>query len=205
MSTAIASPPVVAVTLSIASPSRSTATTVAPRSASISALARPIPLAAPVTTMTAPEMFAVVIVVPLSVASCNDGRRRPGVALPDRNRLLECGAASAVARYCNSPGFGAALPNRGLGPDLFPGPDEKGPRSSAIRQMGLPTRDLNVVQSAASPASVVAIVCYVLCCLKFRFGHAIQAIQGGQLDVDVLADHVGGDACVAQPQRQRIR
>src|SRR5277367_2164649 len=136
MSTAIASPPVVAVTLSIASPSRSTATTVAPRSASISALARPIPLPAPVTTMTAPEMFAVVIVVPLSVSSRNDGRRRPGVALPDRNRLLEWGATSAVARYCNSPGFGAALPNRGPGAGLIPRPRRKGLRSTAIRQMG---------------------------------------------------------------------
>ena len=54
----------------------------------------------------------------------------------------------------------------------------------------LPTRDLNVV---------LAIVCYVLRRKKFRFGHPVQAIQGGQLDVDVPADHVGGDACVAQP------
>jgi hypothetical protein len=66
-------------------------------------------------------------------------------------------------------------------------------------------RDLNVVRSAASPGSVVAIVCYGLRRKKFRFGHAVEAIQGGLLDVDVLADHVGGDACVAQPQRQRIR
>jgi hypothetical protein len=59
-----------------------------------------------------------------------------------------------------------------------------------------------VVRSAASPASAVAIVCYVLRRKKFRFGHAVQAIQGGLLDVDVLADHVGGDASVAQPQCQ---
>jgi hypothetical protein len=66
-------------------------------------------------------------------------------------------------------------------------------------------RDLNVVRSAAAPAPVVAVVCYVLRRKKFRFSHAVQAIQGGQLDVDVLADHVGGDAGVAQPQHQRIR
>jgi cytochrome P450 len=34
---------------------------------------------------------------------------------------------------------------------------------------------------------------------------AVQAIQGGLLEVDVLADHVGGEADVAQPQCRRIR
>ena len=61
------------------------------------------------------------------------------------------------------------------------------------------------VRSAASLAPVVAIVCCVLRRSKFRFGHAVQAIQGGLLDVDVLADNVGGDAGVAQSQCQRIR
>ena len=40
---------------------------------------------------------------------------------------------------------------------------------------------------------------------EFRFGDAAQTIQGGPFDdVDVLADHVGGDASVAQPQCQRV-
>src|ERR1700735_5560039 len=51
-------------------------------------------------------------------------------------------------------------------------------------------RNLNVVRSAASLAPVVAIVCCVLRRNKFRFGHAVQAIQGDLLDVDVLADQV---------------
>ncbi len=66
-------------------------------------------------------------------------------------------------------------------------------------------RNLNLVRSAASLAPVVAIVCCVLRRNKFRFGHAVQAIQGDLLDVEVLADHVGGDADVAQSQCQRIR
>jgi len=32
---------------------------------------------------------------------------------------------------------------------------------------------------------------------KFRFSHVVQAIQGSLFDVDVLADHVGGDTGVA--------
>ena len=61
--------------------------------------------------------------------------------------------------------------------------------------------DLDVRRSAASVALVLAIVCFVLRRNKFRFGHAVQAIQAGLLDADILADHAG----VAQPQCQRIR
>jgi hypothetical protein len=43
--------------------------------------------------------------------------------------------------------------------------------------------DPAVVRSAASPASVLAIVCYGLRRKKFRFAHAVQAVQGGQLDL----------------------
>ena len=66
-------------------------------------------------------------------------------------------------------------------------------------------RDLNVVRSAASLAPVVAIVCCALRRQEFRFGDAVEAVQGDLLDVDVLADHVGGDAGVTQSQCQRIR
>jgi hypothetical protein len=34
---------------------------------------------------------------------------------------------------------------------------------------------------------------------EFRPGDAINARQGGPLDVDALTDHIGGDAGVAQP------
>jgi hypothetical protein len=66
-------------------------------------------------------------------------------------------------------------------------------------------RNLNVVHSAVSVAPVLAIDCCVLRRNKFRFGHAVQAIQGSLLDVEVLADHVCGDAYVTQSQYQRIR
>jgi hypothetical protein len=46
-----------------------------------------------------------------------------------------------------------------------------------------------VVRSAVSLAPVVAIVCCVFRRNKFRFGHAVQAIQGGWLDVDEQADN----------------
>jgi hypothetical protein len=95
---------------------------------------------------------------------------------------------------------------------LSPGncrPDECDLSSSGIGQIGgadiSDPATLNVVRSAASLAPVVAIVCCVLRRNKFRFGHAVHAIQGGLLDVDVLADHVGGDAGVAKSQCQRIR
>jgi hypothetical protein len=65
--------------------------------------------------------------------------------------------------------------------------------------------DLNVARSAPSLTPVVAIVCCVLRRKKFRFGDAVHAIEGGRLDVEVQADHICGDAGVAQPQRQRIR
>ncbi len=61
------------------------------------------------------------------------------------------------------------------------------------------TRHLNVVRSAASSAPVAAINCCVLRRKKFRIRHAVQAIECGLLDVDVLADHLGRDAGVAQP------
>ena len=58
--------------------------------------------------------------------------------------------------------------------------------------------DLDVLRSAASLAPVEAIVCCILRRNKFRFGHAVQAIQASRLDADILADHVGDDASVAQ-------
>jgi hypothetical protein len=49
------------------------------------------------------------------------------------------------------------------------------------------------------------IVCCILRRNKFRFGHAVKAVQGRLADVDVLADHLCGDAGLAQSQCQRIR
>jgi hypothetical protein len=101
---------------------------------------------------------------------------------------LAFGGTSAVAHYCNSPGSR---------------PDERSVvvrnRTDARRRY-FRLRNLNVVRSAALLAPVVAIVCCVLRRNKFRFGHAVQAIQGDLLDVDVLADHVGGAAAGAQSQ-----
>ena len=47
-----------------------------------------------------------------------------------------------------------------------------------------------------------AAVCNFLRSMEFRFGNAVQAVQGSLVDVDVFADHVGGDAGVAQSQCQ---
>jgi hypothetical protein len=49
-------------------------------------------------------------------------------------------------------------------------------------------------------ALVVAAVCCRLRHKEFRLADALQAVQGGLLDIDVLADHLGGDAGVTQPQ-----
>jgi hypothetical protein len=119
-----------------------------------------------------------------------------------------CGATSAVARYCNLARLRPVLPNRVLGRRLIARPGERGlsrPQLDRWAAPILPTPRLNVVRSAVSLAPVVVIVCCVLRRKKFRFGHAVQVIQGGLLDVDVLADHLGGDAGVPQPQCQRIR
>jgi hypothetical protein len=52
-------------------------------------------------------------------------------------------------------------------------------------------------------ALVVAAICCLLRRKEFRFGDSIAAVQGALLDVDVLADHLGGAAGVAQSQCQR--
>lgn len=54
------------------------------------------------------------------------------------------------------------------------------------------------------PNAVSAIIWCVLRRNKFCFGHAVQTIQGSLLDIDVLADHIGGDAGIAQPQCQGV-
>ena len=57
-------------------------------------------------------------------------------------------------------------------------------------------------------ASVTLVVADFYCLLRrkeFRFGDTVEAVQGFPLDIDVLADHVGGDGGVAQPQCQRVR
>jgi hypothetical protein len=48
-------------------------------------------------------------------------------------------------------------------------------------------RDPSVVRSAPSVAHVEAAVCCLLRRKKFRFGDAVQAVQGDLLDVEVLA------------------
>ena len=54
-------------------------------------------------------------------------------------------------------------------------------------------------------ARVVAGVRCLLRRKEFRFGDAVEAVQGVLLDVNVLADHNGGDAGVAQSQCQRVQ
>jgi hypothetical protein len=69
--------------------------------------------------------------------------------------------------------------------------------AKVVRRWAVPillTRDPNVVRSAASVVVVVAAVWCLLRREEFRLGDAVEAVQGGLLDVGVLADHVGGDA-----------
>jgi hypothetical protein len=79
------------------------------------------------------------------------------------------------------------------------------PRRLRLKRWAVPillTRDPNVVRSAASVVVVVAAVWCLLRREEFRLGDAVETVQGGLLDAGVLADHVGGDAGVAQSQCQ---
>jgi hypothetical protein len=62
-----------------------------------------------------------------------------------------------------------------------------------------------VRRSAALIARMWKIICNGQRCNEFRLGHAVQASQAGPVDVDVLADHICGDAGLAQSQCQRVR
>jgi hypothetical protein len=59
--------------------------------------------------------------------------------------------------------------------------------------------------SGPATSTVIAAIRCFLRRAEFRFGHSVQAVQAGPIDIDVLTDHVVGDTGVAQPQCQRIR
>ena len=45
----------------------------------------------------------------------------------------------------------------------------------------------------------------MLCRGQFGLSHPVQTLKRGLLNIDVLADNLGSDTCVAQSQRERVR
>jgi hypothetical protein len=75
------------------------------------------------------------------------------------------------------------------------------PRRVRLQRSAAPI-SLAATQTSCGRRASIALVVAAVCCLlrrkEFRFADAVQAVKGILLDIDVLADHLGGDAGVTQ-------
>jgi hypothetical protein len=97
-----------------------------------------------------------------------------------------------------SPGLGALLLSRDLELALVPSPDGSVQASSAAETTAAPGPATQTWCSRLRQSLLGVAVCCFLRRREFRLSDTVEAVRGGPLDVDVLADHVGGDAGVAQ-------